>query len=273
MNKNQILSRQLNIVKKEERAFLNRKENVFVENTLSPISKKIEARIPQKLRSTLNLAFYKGFQLLFEKGNVYIEKTYNRDKIQLEHDLNNYAVDRYISGEHLKIMDKNSLHSNIINGSIALVEGGVLGAFGIGLPDIPLFLAVIIRTINEVSLSYGYHYDSDTEKAYMMYIICAAMSKGDMRNSYNYKINLLGKKIDSGEAVSINLEEIMKEASDLLSELLVTAKFIQGLPFVGVLGGLTNPVIIHKIGSYAKLKYKRRYLLCKLRISKLESTI
>jgi len=56
----------------------------------------------------------------------------------------------------------------------------------------------------------------------------------------------------------------MKETSDLLSNTLLTAKFIQGLPLVGVIGGVINPVMINKIGKYARIKYKKRYLLSKI---------
>jgi len=46
----------------------------------------------------------------------------------------------------------------MVNTSITVLEGGGLGLLGIGLPDIPLFIAVIMRTIYEVALSYGYDY-------------------------------------------------------------------------------------------------------------------
>ena len=41
---------------------------------------------------------------------------------------------------------------------------------------------------------------------------------------------------------------------------LLTAKFIQGLPVVGVIGGLTNFSAINSISKIVKIKYKKRYL-------------
>ena len=41
---------------------------------------------------------------------------------------------------------------------------------------------------------------------------------------------------------------------------LLTAKFIQGLPVVGVMGGFTNFFAINSISKIAKIKYKKRYL-------------
>lgn len=38
-------------------------------------------------------------------------------------------------------------------------------------------------------------------------------------------------------------------------------KFIQGLPVVGILGGMANPVYYNKVMKYVQLKYRKRYLL------------
>jgi len=264
MKNDQILLRQLNIVEKHEQKFLNHKENTLVKSKFTPVINKIQASMPAKLSSTLDIAFYKGFQFVFEKGNSYVEKTYNKGKIDSEYDLNNYAIDKYMNKKHLKNIDKQSKQSKTINESIAALEGGVLGLLGIGLPDIPLFIAVIIRTINEIALSYGYQYQTDSEKAYILYLICGAMTKEDQQKKYNEKIDCLAKNIDSNANTSIQLAAIMKETSDLLSNTLLTAKFIQGLPVVGVIGGVVNPLIINKIGKYARIKYRKRYLIRKI---------
>ncbi len=42
-------------------------------------------------------------------------------------------------------------------------------------------------------------------------------------------------------------------------------KFIQGLPVVGIIGGMGNPVYYRKIMDYIQLKYKKRYLTVKIR--------
>ena len=48
---------------------------------------------------------------------------------------------------------------------------------------------------------------------------------------------------------------------------MLLAKFIQGLPVVGIIGGLMNPVYYRKILSYVRLKYRKRYLLTKSTVS------
>jgi len=264
MKRDQILTRQLNTIMRQEKKFLNQKENTFTKSTFTPIINKIQTKIPAKLIFTLDKTFYMGFNFVFEKGNAFVEKTYNKDKISSEHDLNNYAIDKYMSKKHLKNMDKQSKQSSSINASLSALEGGVLGLLGIGIPDIPLFISVIIKTINEIALSYGYQYDTDEEKTYILYLICGAMTKGEIQKEYAEKIDFLGEDIDSNTCTSIHLEEIMKETSNILSTTLLTAKFIQGLPVVGVIGVAVNPFIINKIGKYTRIKYKKRYLLGKI---------
>ena len=55
-------------------------------------------------------------------------------------------------------------------------------------------------------------------------------------------------------------DQIGRTADDFALDMLVL-KFIQGLPVVGVLGGLSNPVYYTKIMEYVQLKYHKRYLL------------
>jgi len=39
-----------------------------------------------------------------------------------------------------------------------------MGAFGVGLPDIPVFVGVVLKSVYEVALNYGYRYDTPEEK-------------------------------------------------------------------------------------------------------------
>ena len=45
---------------------------------------------------------------------------------------------------------------------------------------------------------------------------------------------------------------------------LLYMKFLQGIPIVGVAGGLADSVYLKKITDYADLKYRRRFLKKKL---------
>lgn len=260
---NRELKKQLKRINKKEKRILNKNPNRILKSKVDPVMDKIQKKIPPKLQSTLEVAFYKGFQLVFEKGHVYIEKTYNKDKLQLEYELNNYLLDNYINKKNIKRLDKQAKSAKRLNSSISVLEGSVLGVLGIGLPDIPLFISVIMKTIYEVGLSYGYNYETKEEKIYILLLICSAMSNGEAQRKLNDEIDRLGSLIDNNKDIEIDLEDQIMVTADILSESMLVAKFIQGIPIVGVVGGVTNYSIIRKISKYSSLKYKKRYLIKK----------
>lgn len=261
---NQLLGQQLKRIELQEKKILGSSNRPLLESTLSPMLDKIQGKIPTKLVDTLNAAFYKSFQIVFEKGSTYIEKTYNKDKIELEHDINNYALDKRINKKHINKMDRHSKQSKLINSSISVIEGGVLGLFGIGLPDIPLFLAVLVRTIYEIALSYGYSYSSTEEKAYLLLLIHAAIAKEEEQKELDKKLEALGAAIDNSIDTKVDTDLLMRETSNALSQTLLTTKFLQGIPVVGVIGGAVNYSITNRVAKYAHIKYKKRYLQKKL---------
>jgi hypothetical protein len=260
----QRLEQQLKKIEQQEQRLLNKSSNHFIDSNITPFVNKIQEKIPDKLRSVLNATFYKGFQLVFEKGIPYIEKTYNKDKIAMDYDINNYAIDKECNRRHIIRMDKQSKQSGMVNSSFSALEGGLLGFLGIGLPDIPLFLSVMIKTINEIALSYGFDYNTEEEKVYILILINAAITKGDYQKNYDRELDQMAGKLDNGILVEVSLPSQMKITSDILSDTLLTAKFIQGIPLVGVVGGAVNYTILNKIVAYARIKYKKRYLLKKL---------
>lgn len=260
----QNLKQQIKRIEDQEFRFLSQSGNTLLQNTLSPVMNKLQDKIPGKLQDTLNNAFYKGFQLVFEKGIPYIEKTYNKDKIELEFDINNYALDKRVNKKHIKKLDRHSKQAKLVNSSFSVLEGSILGLFGIGLPDIPLFLTVLMKTVYETALSYGFSYDTPEEKSYIMLLISAAISKGEQQIQLDKELELLADHIDGGALVSTDLEQQMKATSGMLSEALLTAKFLQGIPVAGAIGGIVNYSIVSRVSTYAGLKYKKRYLMKKV---------
>ena len=55
----------------------------------------------------------------------------------------------------------------------------------------------------------------------------------------------------------------MQRAADAFAIDMMVSKFIQGVPVLGVVGGLTNPVYYRKIQQYVRLKYQKRFLMAK----------
>jgi hypothetical protein len=256
---NSVLAKQMKQIELREEKFFAPKPDNFISVRINPVVDKISEKIPEKVKTSLDGAFLKGFELIFEKGIGVIEKTYDKEKILFD-----YAVNKKLSSKYIKRIDRASLCSNALNSSISALEGGVLGLLGIGLIDIPLFLSVIMKAINEVSLSYGFDYSTEDEKSYILALITCALESPVNQPDLNKSLDSLGKNIDNQIVEIHDLKEEMKSASNVLSNALLTAKFIQGIPIVGIVGGVVNLNIMNKISQFAKIKYKKRYLLKKI---------
>ncbi len=254
-----IIKKHLSRLEKKEQKILNKKQGI-IEEKLEPIVDKVESKVPEALKNSLDKAFYKAFQMVFEKGTRYIEKLYNKNKIQFNHNINDYKLDRNVNNKSIKKIDRHAQRSQLLNTSISAIEGAGLGLLGMGLPDIPLFTAVILKTIYEISLSYGFLYELEEEKVYVLNLINAALSSGDTQRKYNHRVDLLADKIDNHIQFNYDLKKEIVNTSKILSDSILTSKFVQGIPVVGVVGSIANYTTINKISRYSSIKYKKRYL-------------
>lgn len=232
------------------------------------LNKKLKGYVPDTLREKLDLAFYKGFQLVFEKGTPVIEKTYSKEKKEDAHKIGEYALRLRPNRKNLRAFSRRSRLSNTKNLAISLGEGIATGLPGIGLPDIPLFIGVILKSVYEIALSYGFTYDSDKERLFILKLIETALLKGDELEAANAEIDRLIKtqNADSADPAGISskeLESAIRSTANRLSHELLYLKFLQGIPIAGVIGGLSDAVYLKKITAYASLKYYRRFLSAK----------
>ena len=245
--------------KKEARYLMRRRE----EKTSSALQQKLEEKIPEKLEETLNTAFIKAFDLVFEKGTGLIEKTYNKDQQKTDYQVREYAAGLKESRKTVKAFGRQSQGTRMKNLMISGVEGVGLGLLGIGLPDIPLFTAVILKSVYEIALSYGFEYESEKEQWFILKMIETALKKGEELERNNSLLNAWIDQNGIGETVKGRKEQ-SKETAAALAEALLYMKFLQGIPVVGVAGGAADTVYLKKITYYAELKYKRRFLRKKI---------
>lgn len=245
--------------KKEVRYLMRRRE----EKTSSALQQKLEEKIPEKLEETLNTAFIKAFDLVFEKGTGLIEKTYNKDQQKTDYQVREYAAGLKESRKTVKAFGRQSQGTRMKNLMISGVEGVGLGLLGIGLPDIPLFTAVILKSVYEIALSYGFEYESEKEQWFILKMIETALKKGEELERNNSLLNAWIDQNGIGETVKGRKEQ-SKETAAALAEALLYMKFLQGIPVVGVAGGAADTVYLKKITDYAELKYKRRFLRKKI---------
>lgn len=252
-----------NLSKKEEK-FVARRE----EGPTSVLVKKLDRFIPEKLSGTLNAAFFKGFQVIFEKGTGIIEKTYNKDKKEADFKVDTYAHELMNNKKSARTFTKRAKSAKAANLMISSVEGIGLGLVGAGIPDIPLFIAMVLKSVYEVALSFGYEYESDEEKIFILKVIEAAMCDEDefieKNNELNDIIDYIAANGDEIGGWNIDKEEQMRATSRSLSEEMIYTKFLQGQFVIGIAGGVFDPIYVNRISNYAVLKYRRRFLRSKM---------
>ncbi len=221
---------------------------------------EVESRIPDKVYSGLESAFCKGFDLIFSQGRGIIEKSFQKDTLKADHAVRDFAVQIKGGRRELKQMRRSAQRADLLNLAVTTVEGIGLGALGIGMPDIVLFLANLMRGIYETALHYGFEYESPQEQLRILKMLAAALSSGKEWVRRNAEVDQMLEL----ETVDITQEDIRKQSREtaaIFAMDMLLLKFIQGMPVVGILGGAANPVYYSKIMKYIQLKYRKRYLL------------
>jgi len=260
-NEERVIFNQKKKLMKMEDKLLNKTENIYIKNKISKVKEKLEEKIPTKMMDTFQKAFEKGFYYVFEKGTVIIEKSYNSKKLKDEADINENILSKKINNKNLDRIDKTVKKSSLINKGITTAEGTVLGVLGIGLPDIPVIIGIILKTVYEICLNYGFNYDSEEEKGFILNIICASVNKTEERIIYSNEADKIGYSVDNGFHNKVDTSKMIEITSRNLSENIILSKIIQGVPIIGVYGGISNYILIRDISEMACLKYKKRLLL------------
>ena len=174
-----------------------------------------------------------------------------------------YKVDLYSAAvkEDVRALRSFSKKANLSGNKNLLfsgVEGIGLGLLGVGLPDIPLFTALILKNLYELALHYGFSYDTEAERYWILLLIRGALSYGEDARAASREADLFIKTERLPEDFDLS-EEIGRAAETLSGELLYM-KFLQGVPIAGAVGGAYDVVYLKRIQKYAGIKYKKRFL-------------
>lgn len=272
---NKTLQKELNKLIIKENKFIKRYENKKFSNQ-SLINKKLDSMIPNNLKETLNKAFLKAFELVFEQGTNIIERTYDKEAYVKQFEVNMYSKEVFGDKRSIRTFNKRAsgnLNKNIL---IAGAEGIGFGLLGVGIPDILVFTGMLLKGIYEISLSFGFSYESNEEKYFILKLIETSLSNGEMFSNSNLVIDrllsgLLNVPTDNISESSDNipagvfiakgdLDRQLELTSKVLAEELLYMKFIQGIPIIGVAGGISDCIYMKRINEFAKLKYYKRFL-------------
>ncbi len=239
---------------KQETKFLKR----FAEKKPSPLDSFLANKVPAGLQSTLSSAFAKSFAVIFEKGTLVIEKSYNKEEIELKHKVNAYAYSLKQDMKRAKAFERDAARSSQKNVIISGAKGVGLGLLGIGLPDIPIFIGMVLKGIYEIALQYGFEYESEQERYFILKVVSTSLSHGEDALRADTELNdfIRQPAIPQGYDAAAQVDAV----AAVLSRELLYMKFVQGLPLVGAVGGIYDAIFVKRILSYARLKYKRRFL-------------
>ena len=220
---------------------------------------KLEEKVPPKVYDTLEAAFCKAFALVFQKGTGLIEKSYDREKLQQDYAARDQAVWARRDRQALGQFRGKSRAANARDLLLTTAEGVGLGVLGVGLPDIVLFVSLLLKGVYETALRYGFDYDTPGERLLILKMMEASLSKGTRWQSLNEEVErcLAGKL---PEPTQEELEGQIRQTAQAFAMDMLLLKFVQGLPLVGALGGAGNPVYYRRVMKYVQLKYHRRYL-------------
>ena len=252
--KKKALKKEWDLVKKKEENFLEERR----EKKDSALNRLLADKVPEKLQSTLDAAFSKAFSVVFHKGTTFIEKTYRRETMEEDFIINSYAIDVKKGTKGLRTFSRNAGKAGAKNLAISGVEGIGLGLLGIGLPDIPIFVAVVLKNMYELALSYGYSYESEEERYWILLLIRGAFVYGDNLKKVNRESDRYIKEGTLPEGY--DAEEAIREASAELSKELLYMKFLQGIPVAGAAGGAYDVIYLRRIQRYSGIKYRKRFL-------------
>ena len=256
LRKEKIIRKELLRVEKEEAKLSQAAQKA----TPAGWKQELENRIPEKVYTGLEAAFAKGFSLVFQQGRRISEKTYRKSDLEADHAIRDSAVQRKGGKKELRRLQSGARQGSLCNLAMTTVEGIGLGALGIGMPDIVLFLGTLLKGVYETALAYGFAYDTPQEQMWILKLLSTSLLSGDAWTEGNARV----EEMLTPETVGITQEELnlqIRQTASVFAVDMLLLKFIQGLPVIGILGGAANPVYYHKVMKYVQLKYRKRYLL------------
>lgn len=252
--KKTLLEKEWGDLRKKEERFLKKRS----EKKESFLNRQLAEHVPDKLQNTLNLAFAKAFGLIFQKGTGIIHKTFDKEKVEQDYKIDEFTDSVRKNRKTLRTFEKKAKAAGNKNLVLSGAVGIGMGIVGVGLPDIPVFTAELLRSIYEIALRYGFTYEKEEERWFILMIIRGAVSYGETVREIDDAINSYIKEKSWPD--EYRRENLVEQAAEALSGELLYMKFLQGIPVVGAVGGAYDAIYMKQITEYANLKYRRRFL-------------
>lgn len=224
---------------------------------------ELEKRLPDKVYDGIETAFCKAFSMMFEQGRGIIEKSYDKESLIADHSIRDYAIMVKGGRREINQMSKSAKKAGMINLAVTTAEGIGLGALGIGLPDIVLFISTLLKGVYETALNFGYGYESRSEQYLILKMLSVPLKTADDWAYSDMEIDRLLSD-GTGEISHEEFQAQLKATASAFAIDMLVLKFVQGIPVIGIFAGAANPVYYRKISAYVHLKYQKHYYLKKV---------
>lgn len=226
------------------------------------LNRLLNGKVPAGLENTLKTAFFTAFEAVFKNSDK-IDRTYSRKHAEITYAINHSAAVLKPDKKHLRAFSGEARRTARGNTALSGVAGIGMGLLGIGLPDIPILVGMLIKGIHQIAQSYGYSHETVKERYYLLLLLECAVSRGEALTRRNAAVDaftaILANKDDMTVSDTVFTNQ-MRATADALAEHLLYLKFVQTIPLVGVVGGFSDITVMQTVSGYTELKYRKRFL-------------
>lgn len=92
-----------------------------------------------------------------------------------------------------------------------------------------------------------------------MKMMAASLNYGETWSETNAGVDAVLEN-ETLEITQVMLDDQIGATASVFAMDMLLLKFIQGLPIVGIIGGVGNPIYYNRVLQYVQLKYRKRYL-------------
>lgn len=223
------------------------------------LERKVSALAPAPLTEPLHRAFEKAFVLVFEKGSRAIRAAGRQEARRAACQARAAAADAHEDRAALKAFSRAAGLAGAGNTAVSGITGVGLGLLGIALPEVPLFTAMLLKSVYETAESFGFPCEGEGERLYILRLIEAALSYGEPLRQRNRELD---EYAQTGRwSRPVPWEEQLRATARQLSEAALYAKALQSVPVAGAVGGAGSAVCLDRVRRYAAIKYQKRFLI------------
>jgi hypothetical protein len=224
--------------------------------------------VPAGLREALGEAIYKVLNGLLEGSRYTVNPRALWDRLSADvgHDVSSF---QQVFKLDLAVLDRAAQDSLRAHRAAAAVEGGATGFMGlVGLvADVPALYGLLFRTIQEISIYYGFPVDSAAEKSHILKVLDVGHYLEDSsRRQGMLELASIQEMIHQGvplkDAERLFLAKGLQQLARELALDLTRRKLGQTLAVVGsVVGAGMNYQLVTDVGQTAYHAYRRRHLM------------